>query len=117
MEELQRTFMEEYIGAEEQVEKKRYKNATILFSKALFALCDLIIFLNLKKIPKNHGERFRILENHFLEVYSIVNSIFGHYIDAYSKPALKETCEEIKNGIKKIIQDNELPEEIKKIIG
>ena len=116
MEELQKTFIEEYIGAEEQLEKQRYKNATILFSKAIFALCDLIILLKLKKLPTNHGERFRILENHFLEIYSIVDSIFEHYTDAYSKPGLKETWEEIKNGIKKIIQDNELPKEIKEII-
>jgi len=116
MEELQKTFIEEYLGAEEQLEKQRYKNATILFSKAIFALCDLIILLKLKKLPKNHGERFRILEDHFSNIYSVVDSIFEHYTDAYSKPALKETCEEIKNGVKKIIQDNELPEEIKKII-
>ncbi len=116
MEELGKTFIEEYIGAEEQFEKKRYKNSTILFSKSLFALCDLIIFLKLKKLPKNHNERFRILENHLPEVYFIVDSIFKHYTDAYSKPALKETCEEIKDGIKKIIQNNELSKEIKEII-
>jgi len=116
MEELEKTFLEEYQGAAEQLEKERYKNAAILFSKSLFALCDIIIFKKLKKLPKNHIERFRILEEYFPEVYLIVDNIFSHYTDAYSKPVLKETCMSIKDGIKKITGNNELPETIKKII-
>ena len=116
MEELIKTFIEEYEGALEQLKKERYKNATILFSKSLFALCDLIIHSRLNKLPKNHNERFRILEEYFSEVYSIVDNIFSNYTDAYSKPVLKETCEEIKNGIKKIIQNNEISEQIKKTV-
>lgn len=116
MEELEKTFIEEYQGAKEQLEKKRYKNATILFSKALFAICDLIIHSKLKKLPKNHGERFRILENYFPDIYIIVDETFEHYTDAYSKPALEKTCKEIENGIKKIIQNNNVSEKIKKII-
>ncbi|MFH1054096.1 MAG: hypothetical protein V1740_06780 [Candidatus Woesearchaeota archaeon] len=65
MEELVNTFKEEYEGGIEQFEKQRYKNATILLSKSLFALCDMIILNKLRKLPKNHGERFRILEDHF----------------------------------------------------
>lgn len=116
MEEIVRTFVEEYIGALEQLEKDRYKNATILLSKSLFALCDLIIYLKLKKLPKNHSERFRILEEYFPDIYSVADDIFSHYTDAYSKPVLKETCEKIKNGIKKIIGDKELPKEIKEAV-
>jgi len=116
MEELEKTFIEEFQGANEELGKGRYKNSTILFSKSLFALCDFLIFSKLKKLPKNHGERFRILEDYLPEVYSIVDPIFSHYTDAYSKPVLKETCEKIKNAVKKIIENNELPEEIKKIL-
>jgi len=116
MKELEKTFLEEYEGAKEEFIKERYKNATILFSKSLFALCDIIIFSKLKKLPKNHTERFRILEQYFHDVYEIVDGIFSHYTDAYSKPVLKETCEEIKDGIKKIRKDYELPKGIKKVI-
>ena len=116
LEELEKTFIEEYEGASEELKKGRYKNATILFSKSLFALCDLIIYSKLKKLPQKHGERFRILEEHFAEIYSIVDGIFNNYTDAYSKPVLKETCEGIKDGIKKIVGSDELPEKIKKII-
>lgn len=117
MDELVKTFLEEYEGALEQLEKERYKNATILFSKALFALCDVVIYSKLAKLPKNHGERFRILEAYFPEIYAFVDEVFSHYTDAYSKPILKKACEKIKDGIKKISRDTELPEKIKEIIG
>lgn len=116
MKEIKETFIEEYEGAIEQMQKQRYKNCTILLSKSMFALCDLIIYNKLKKLPKNHSERFRILEEYFSEIYIIVDNIFSHYTDAYSKPILKDTCEKIKNGIKKITQINEISEDIKKIV-
>lgn len=117
MEELVKTFIEEFEGGVEQLAIGRHKNATILLCKALFALCDLMIYQKLAKLPKNHGERFRILEAHFPEIYRIADNIFSHYTDAYSKPVLKETCEQIKDGIKQIIGLAELPEKIKKIAG
>ena len=116
MEELSRTIIEEYEGGLEELKKERYKNSAILLSKALFAICDLIIHSKLEKLPKNHGERFRILENDFPEIYAVVDLIFAHYTDAYSKPILKETCEKIKDGIKKITRTNPVPEEIKKVL-
>lgn len=115
-EELIQTFLEEYKGAKDELSKERYKNSTILFSKALFAVCDIVIQNKLSKLPKNHSERFRILEQYFKEVYEIVDEVFDKYTDSYSKPILKETCETIKNGIKKIKEISDLPEEIKKAI-
>ena len=114
--ELVQTFLEEYSGAKDELGKGRYKNSAILFSKALFAACDIIIQTKLSKLPKNHTERFRILEQYFKDVYSIVDEIFDKYTDSYSKPILKETCEAIKDGIKKIREISDLPEEIKKAI-
>ena len=116
MEELIQTFLEEYEGAEDELSKGRYKNATILFSKALFAICDILIHVKLNKLPKNHSERFRILEDYFKEVYEVVDGVFDKYADSYLKPILKETCEAIKNGIKKINKIADLPAEIKKAI-
>lgn len=113
MEELIKSFIEEYEGANEQLEKERFKNATILFSKAIFALCDILIYSKLKKLPKNHTERFRLLETFLPSAYLIVDEIFIDYTDAYSKPVLKETCEKIKDGIKTIVRNNELPSQIK----
>ena len=87
-----------------------------MFSKALFALSDLIIYQKLKKLPKNHNERFRILEEYFPELYKITDELFKDYTDAYSKPVLKETCEKIENGIKNISENFELSERIKELV-
>ena len=116
MQELEETFLEEYQGAREQLEKGRHKNALILFSKSLFALCDIILYHKLKKLPKNHNERFRMLEEFFPEVYLIVDELFGLYTDAYSKPILKEASQKIQNGIKQIITLVEIPKPIKEIV-
>ena len=110
MDELSKTFQEEYEGALDEVSKKRYKNATILFSKALFVLCDVLIQEKLHKLPKNHGERFRLLETYFPATYKIADAIFSHYTDAYSQPILQETCTIIKNGIKTITGTESVPE-------
>jgi hypothetical protein len=114
--ELENTFIEEYEGAKEQIEKQRYKNATILFSKALFALCDYLLFSKVQKLPKNHNERFRMLEEFFPNIYPIVDTIFTHYTDSYSKPILEETCKNIQDGIKKIITTHEVSEAIAKAV-
>ncbi len=115
MDELSKTFQEEYEGALDELAKKRYKNATILFSKALFALCDCLIQQKFHKLPQNHSERFRLLEKYFPETYKIVDKIFSHYTDAYSQPVLQETCTLIKHGIKTIAGTENVPEEIRKI--
>jgi len=117
MTELINTFKEEYEGALDEQQKQRYKNAAILFSKALFALSDFLIEQKLHKLPKNHRERFRLLEKYFPETYKIVDGIFSHYTDTYSQPVLKETCTHIKDGIKTITGTENIPEEIRKIIG
>lgn len=121
VDELEKTFLEEYEGGMEQLEKERYKNAVILLSKSIFALCDIVIYLKLNKLPKNHNERFRILEEYFKDVYSIVDDsivddVFSHYTDAYSKPILKETCDKIKNAIQQIAENKGLPKRIKEVI-
>ncbi|MBI4440196.1 hypothetical protein HY638_04460 [Candidatus Woesearchaeota archaeon] len=116
MEEVEKTFLEEYLGAKDEAGKERYKNATILFSKSIFALCDFLLYQKLSKLPKNHSERFRLLEEYYPDVYSVVDTIFTHYTDAYSKPVLKETCEKIQDGIKKIVGNHEVPEAIKKAV-
>jgi hypothetical protein len=117
MKELINTFKEEYTGAKEESQKNRLKNSLILYSKSLFALCDIIIFKKFEKLPKNHSERFRILEENFPLIYEIVDKIWSDYRDTYSKSSNKESIESIKDGIKKISETEGAPEEIKKIIG
>lgn len=115
-EDLENTFIEEYSGGLEEFEKERFRNSIILLSKSTFAICDILIYSKLGKLPKNHTERFQILQKYFPNVYPKIDQIFNEYRNAYSKPILKNTCEKIKNEIKEIVTNNELPREIKELI-
>ncbi len=114
--ELIATFREEYEGGLDQLSKARYKNSIILFSKSLFALCDLLIYKKLKTLPNNHAERFRILQDYFPSAYHIVDQVFGKYTDSYTKPVLKTTCEMMKNAVKTISAHENLPAEVKEYL-
>ncbi len=108
---------EEIIGAESEYKANRYKNALILFSKALFSLCDYIIACRRLKLPKDHSERFRILERHIPEIYSVVDRVFKTYTDTYLKPSDKESCEGIKNAIKQAGRTENIEPKLKAVIG
>lgn len=114
--ELIATFLEEYEGGISELKKEHCKNAAILLSKAAFALCDMAIFEKLKKLPKNHSERFWILKEYFKDIYKVIDNIFVNYTDAYSKPVLKETCIKIKGGIDEIAKNREFPKAVKEAV-
>lgn len=116
IETLKASIIEEIKGAESEYVKKRYKNALILYSKAIFSLCDYLIAINKLKLPENHEERFRILERYFPKIYKIVNRLFRKYTDTYLKPSDKESCEGMKNAIKEINRIKEFSKEIKTFI-
>ncbi len=83
-----------------------YTSATILYFKALFVALDLVIFRKMKKTPKDHSERFRILEKEFPEEYKNMDKYFSVYQSTYSITIDKETCEEIRTYVTKFITQN-----------
>ncbi|MFH1066060.1 MAG: hypothetical protein V1734_06140 [Nanoarchaeota archaeon] len=99
---LRESIIEELGGAESEYNLGRYKNALILFSKALFSICDYIIASKNLKLPEDHSERFRILQRHLPEIYFIVDKVFKTYTDTYLKPSDKESCEGLKNAIRDV---------------
>jgi hypothetical protein len=113
LEELKRTFLEEYLSASILKDRRLMKSAVILKSKALFALCDLLIFKKYGKLPKNHGERFRILEIKEQKIYQDVHNAWSKYTDTYSKPAHEESYKILNEVIKRIVQDEDLDKDIK----
>ncbi len=86
-------------------ENEDYTSATILYFKALFIVLDLIILKNMGITPKDHTERFRILENRFPSLYTIIDKYFKIYRATYSTSIDKETCEGIKKNVDKIIKE------------
>ena len=104
LKELEDTFLEEYASAKLLLNLSKYKSALVLFSKSLFALTDCVIFNKYKKLPKNHSERFRILEEKEYETYKIIDGVWSRYIDSYSKPAVKDSINLLKKAISEVIK-------------
>ena len=116
--ELEETFLELYSSACALLAEEKYKSATILLSKALFSLVDYLIYIEFEKLPKNHSERFRILEKKFPKIYVIVDVIWDKYTDTYTKPSSKESANLLIGSIKEVIENYEkTSQKIKEIIG
>jgi len=80
---------------------KDYTSATILYFKALFAVQDYILLQKIGQSPKDHNERFRLLEKYFPESYERLDKEFSTYRDTYSEIISKETCDRVR----KIVED------------
>lgn len=84
-----------------------YTSATILYFKAIFVALDHIIQHRLGRTPKDHTERFNILQKEFKEYYSRLDLKFQVYRDTYSKRISKEVCEEIRDEAEYLIGEAE----------
>ena len=73
---LERTAREYFNSGEDELKKERYNSALVLFFKSLVALIDLYIFQNTKGTPSSHGDRFRITQERFPEVYNLLDKDF-----------------------------------------
>lgn len=89
--ELEKSFLEEYESATILIKMGKTKAALILLSKSLFALVDYIIFKKYKQLPKNHSDRFRILEKNEIAIYKKVDFVWSKYTDAYKKPTSSDS--------------------------
>ena len=101
---LENNAKEYYRNAVQADEKKEYNSAVTLFFKALVALSDLIIFLKEKKIPSNHTERFRILEDKYPEIYQILDKDFSFYQNSYSAKMDKEASNVLRKDVEKLFK-------------
>ena len=71
-----------------------YTGAFILFFKCLMAICDYAVLAKYSKTPKDHQERFRLLEKHFPLLYKEVDFLFRFYRQSYSTAVRKPICDE-----------------------
>ena len=83
---------------------KDFTSATILYFKTVFSVIDLIILISEGKTPKDHTERFRILENSYPNLYEFLDKYFKIYRDTYSISIDKEICDKVKENVKRIIE-------------
>ena len=93
-------------SAELVYNNKDYTSAAILYFKTLFVTLDLLIFKKKKLTPKDHTERFRILQKYFPEEYKSLDKYFSIYQGTYSSTVDKDTCEEIRKYVAETIKKN-----------
>ncbi|MBN1385672.1 hypothetical protein JW968_01715 [Candidatus Woesearchaeota archaeon] len=74
-----------------------FTSATILYFKTLFAIEDFILLEKIGQSPKDHNERFRMLQKYFPESYTILDKEFSTYRDTYTKILDKPTCSRIRS--------------------
>jgi uncharacterized protein (UPF0332 family) len=91
-------------SAEMVYANKDYTSATILYFKAAFLVLDHILLEKEGKTPKDHTERFRMLEKKYPELYEFLDKRFKTYRDTYSISIDKQKCEKVREDVKDIIK-------------
>lgn len=94
-----------WASAEAVYKLKDYTSATILYFKCLFALLDILLLKSLKKTPKDHTERFRMLQEFFPELYLTLDRLFMIYRDTYSLIIEKSKCDEVRKNVIRIAEE------------
>lgn len=89
---------------------KDYTSAIILYFKTWFAIQDFILLEKIGQSPKDHNERFRLLEKYFPKAYYELDKEFFTYRDTYSKIMNYEDCERIKKIVENEINKYLLPD-------
>ncbi|MBS3176006.1 hypothetical protein J4457_02105 [Candidatus Woesearchaeota archaeon] len=95
-------FQEYYALGLTAFKTEKYNSATTLFFKAIAALLDIFILRNEGFIPSSHTKRFRILEEKYLDLYTIADRDFPFYQDSYTKKMDKESEELLKDDAESI---------------
>ena len=117
LDELEKTFLEEYDSAMILLRHNKSKSVIILLSKALFAIADYLIYKKYNILPNNHATRFRILKIKERKVYDKVDSVWSCYIDSYLKPSREDSIRLFKKTIKEIIEnDKNFSKKIKEFV-
>jgi len=97
------------LGSAELVySNKDYTSATILYFKAVFSILDYILLRSEGKTPKDHTERFRMLEDKYPELYRFLDKYFMIYRSTYSISIDKETCDKLRKNVNEIIKEHKI---------
>ncbi|ALM76222.1 hypothetical protein TBCH5v1_2327 [Thermococcus barophilus] len=99
LDELKANIKEYLEDADYLFNKGHYNSAINLYFKALVGICDYIILRDTGRLPRNHEERFRILEAKYPEIYDIVDFHYTYYRRAYRMRVEKEWVEVLKNDV------------------
>ncbi len=112
MKELLENVKEFMESGEDNLIKKRFNASASDFFKSIVILCDYLIYQEIKRLPKNHNDRFNLLKIYFGEIYIKVNLLFEIYIKSYNlRTNLKEVLalKNYSNELKGIVKNKKRP--------
>jgi cell shape-determining protein MreC len=91
-----------YLSGEDNLLKKRFNAAYSDFFKALVIFCDYLIYNQIKRLPKNHVDRFILLESYFSEIYKGVSEFFKEYTFSYNSIIVEKEVIKLKKYVAEI---------------
>ena len=91
-------------SAELVYKNKDYTSATILTFKLAFSVLDLLLLRSEGRTPKDHSERFRMLERARPDLYRFLDKYFRVYQDTYSTSIDKQICDEVRRNVQAIME-------------
>lgn len=94
--------------------KGMHAEAVTNYFKALFALADLELYKRIEQLPKNHTERFALLQEHEPFLYKQLDSIFFIYRETYTKEVTQARVEFIRGKIDGIFDYTKIEKPTKK---
>jgi len=95
-------FVEFCAAADTDLAAGRYNAAVSSYFKALSILCDWHIYKRIMLLPKNHTERFQILERDEPQAYSLLSPLFSKYRDSYNTRLSRKDALELSENVKKL---------------
>ena len=103
--ELLKTIQSNKLSADLLYKNKFYTQATTLYFKTLFSVCDYVILKSTGNAPKSHVERFSAMKTQFPDLYLINDKYFPIYQQTYTSQIDKPTCDIIKQNVEKLIKE------------
>ncbi|MEW6329307.1 MAG: hypothetical protein AB1468_04270 [Candidatus Micrarchaeota archaeon] len=108
--ELRRNIRSFFNSARIVYETGDFTSAFILYFKTLVAISDYVLLVKGLGVPKDHNERFRMLEQNIPELYRIVDRYFTFYRSSYSTSVSKKICDEVVSYVKLFAKKYKIPE-------
>ena len=100
--ELKQNADEFYDSAEDNCKKKRWNVAVSDYFKALATYCDYVLYQQIKRIPKNHTDRFELLKVQFPKQYQILHGLFELYRKSYNLRLTEKDAKKVKEATDEI---------------
>lgn len=107
MEEIKQNALEFLESGKDNIKKQRWNAAVSDFFKAIVTFSDYILYNEFKILPKNHNERFQLLEKYFPNINNKISQLFAIYRDSYNLRMKKEDAlemEEYANEIRDMVK-------------